>query len=125
MQGNDLTWITAEEVDGSIREVDWVGTGCVYLTRRILERMADLRGDEVFQPEHGMEWAGRGEDQEFCRSAKAVGFKLHYHTGVQVGHLGLTNVNQEFVGRIEQGVEPPKVDCMTESRAASEARLRG
>ena len=110
---NELSWIEADKWDGGIHEVDWVGTGCVYLSRVILERMTELRGREVFRPAAGMEKYARGEDQEFCASAKIAEFRLFYHTGIAVGHLGLTNIEEGFVRRIDQRVPDRKPNCTT------------
>ena len=107
---DELRWMEPSEFDGTVRQVDWVGTGCVFIWRRVLERLKEARGQRVFR---GIDWrgraTGRGEDQEFSRAVGLLGFGLFCDTSTQVGHLGLTNVDLPFVtahGKSERGNKP-------------------
>ena len=100
--GTQVTWI--DEFDGAVREVDWVGTGCVFIRRSVLQALVDRHGASgAFSAPKNLSWTGRGEDQEFCRKAGELGFKIGYHTGIRFGHVGLQEIRDELVDRIDQG----------------------
>ena len=62
-----------------LRQVDWVGTGCMLIRRRVLEAM---------RPPY-MEFGapGLGEDVVFCRRARELGFGVYVDASHCVGHL--------------------------------------
>lgn len=106
-------WMPAEEFDGQVREVDWVGTGCILVWRPVLECMRQIRGKRIFRGiEHDGLATGRGEDQEFSKAAGTAGFRLFCDTSTVAGHLGLTNVDLKFTESVrnQQGASEP-VDC--------------
>ncbi len=71
-----------------VKQVDWVGTGCLMIRRRVLETVSAPWF--VANPE------GSGEDTDFCRKASAAGFDVYCDTSVHVGHLGVTSVDLEY-----------------------------
>ncbi len=60
----------------SIREVDWVSGACLLHRRVVLDDIGGL--DERFFM--------YCEDVDFCLRARQVGWKVHYHPGMQVLH---------------------------------------
>lgn len=71
--------------------VDATGAACVLVHRSVLERI----GAERFNPAYpwfqetvlpGTEAQVVGEDVTFCFRARALGFPVHVHTGIHVGH---------------------------------------
>lgn len=91
-------------LDGTIKEVKYLGTGFMGITRTLLERMIvglDLplmhKGDETetypfFEekwfkdPDCGDMWLS--EDYDFCHKARQVGIKCYLDTGIRLGHIG-------------------------------------
>lgn len=75
----------------SVIEIDAVGTGCLLVHRSVLEAIrstADEHEGELWcwfrdLPLKGM-WLG--EDLYFCRRIRALGFKIHAHTGAVLPH---------------------------------------
>ncbi len=63
---------------GELRPVDGIGTGCLLIHRRVLEKV----GKPWFEYDSG----GGSEDLDFCRKAKAAGFKIYLDMGVQCLH---------------------------------------
>ena len=71
--------------------VDAAGTGCLLIHRSVLEAMR-----AVATPDEGDRWCffqdgpsgghWYGEDVNFCRRAKALGFPIHAHTGAVLPH---------------------------------------
>lgn len=89
--GKSAEWVTKWEPQGSLIEVDLIGTGCLLIHRRVLERMAkphfrweldpDLQPN-IADPRHS-------EDFSFCRRAKRdAGFQIFADTSVIAEHIG-------------------------------------
>ena len=115
----EVSWITSQEVTGSMVAVDWVGTGALLIWRNVLDQLKKERGNDIFQPDPlsvESTWGRRGEDQEFCRVAKLRGFRTWCHTGIPVGHVGLTNITPEFGAFAEEHVTawPQRPRCYTD-----------
>jgi len=112
--GDDLapSCMSTDEIDGSVRRVDWAGTGCMLIRRRVLERLAATRGRSIFRSiEIGGRPTGRGEDLEFCRAAGAEGFGIYCATHIVAGHLGLVEINADFISHLKtSGTETPPPD---------------
>jgi GT2 family glycosyltransferase len=70
-----------------LRKVDWVGTGCMLIRRKVLEAM---------QPPY-MEFLapGLGEDVFFCRKARQLGFGVYVDTAHCVGHMAAAPIDAE------------------------------
>jgi hypothetical protein len=75
----------------SLFEVDAAGTGCLLIHRSVLEKMRDEADEHQGQdwcwfwdgPIHG-NWIG--EDLQFCRRVKSLGFPIYAHTGAILPH---------------------------------------
>jgi GT2 family glycosyltransferase len=79
-----------EQVETSaagLRKVDWVGTGCLLIRRKVLAAM---------QPPY-MEFLAPGlaEDVFFCRKARQLGFSVYVDTAQCVGHMTATPIDAE------------------------------
>lgn len=90
--------ITGENMYG-IAEVDAVGTGCILITRRVLE---DVKAP--FQnryDEDGIRTAGL--DLEFCRKAKQKGYKVWAHLDYLCSHWTDVDLKQIYQSRSREG----------------------
>jgi len=67
------------EPEQGLVEVDAVGSGIIYIKRKVL----DTIGSPWFFYEMGV-----GEDVNFCKVAKELGFKIFVDTDINVGHVG-------------------------------------
>lgn len=94
----------APVLDGSIREVKYLATGFMGVTRTLLQKMIDgldlplmHEGDETkaypfFEEkyykdaDHGDIWLS--EDYDFCHKARQVGINSYLDTSIKLGHLG-------------------------------------
>ncbi len=68
---------------GDILQVDFVGMGFCLISRKVLESMPTpwfIFEMDVTNP------TGASEDFHFCRKARASGFQISLHTGVQCQH---------------------------------------
>ena len=85
-------------------EVDGIGTGCIMLSRRVLE---DVSKDEapfadIFD-KHGVRKYGL--DLAFCQRAKAKGYKVYAHLDYSTEHyvrMGLSKVYQSLPTNLGQ-----------------------
>lgn len=91
-------------LDGTIKEVRYLATGFMGVTRDLLEKMiAELKlplmhgGDEqeaypFFEetwhddPDYGVMWLS--EDYDFCHKARQVGVDSYLDTSIRLGHVG-------------------------------------
>jgi hypothetical protein len=84
----------ARAYEDSVVPVDWVGTGCILIPRKVLEdiraKFPELKLNkedtpfDFFRPissEHG-------EDVSFCKRANAAGHQTHIDLGLPVFHVG-------------------------------------
>lgn len=71
-------YLTADDLDGSVQHVDFVGGGAVFLRREALKEMMDPW------------WEGTGaldtSDIKFCEHARARGLEIGCHTGAPATH---------------------------------------
>lgn len=74
--------LTGEE---GLVECDAVGTGCMFLSRRILAHPKMKAPFLNIYDQEGMKI--RGLDLEFCRRAKELGFKVYAHTEYTCKHI--------------------------------------
>jgi hypothetical protein len=82
--------LQGEQVETSaagLRKVDWVGTGCMLIRRKVLEAM-QTPYMEFLGPE-------RGEDVYFCRKAMRMGFSVYLDTAYCVGHMTAQPIDAE------------------------------
>lgn len=64
--------------DDGIYEVDWVQGSCLMLRREVYDQIGGL--DEGFRM--------YSEELDFCRRAKAAGWRVIYHGGARIVHYG-------------------------------------
>lgn len=71
-------------------EVDVTGAACILVHRSVMESMRDEVGDRWFTPisvpKGKKGYTEFSEDMSFCVRVKALGHKLHVHTGIQTTH---------------------------------------
>lgn len=86
--------------DASEAHVDWVGSGCIAIKRKVLEdqRMLLARGydppalwRQVYEPNMVRT---SGLDIDFCRRAKRAGYKVKVKWGAEIGHYKTVDLNQ-------------------------------
>jgi GT2 family glycosyltransferase len=89
--------IELEKCDG-VTEIDAIGTGCIMLSRKVLEKVKapfmneyDQDGIKIF-----------GLDIAFCRRAKEKGFKIYVNTDYLCDHW--TKVNLKTMYAINYGL---------------------
>lgn len=95
--------------DGSLVEVDGVGTGFMLLKTEIFSKIAEpwFWNMPIRAREH---WVVLGEDYTFCRNAKDAGYKIHLDTAVKCGHDGIhTFTTEDFLACKEAKVEVPVI----------------
>jgi len=84
----------AREYSDQVRPVEWVGTGCFLVHRKVFEDIAKMFPElgskdpqipfDYFRPtSHTI-----GEDVSFCRRAKMAGHQPHIDLGLPVKHVG-------------------------------------
>ena len=79
-------------------EVGSVGTGSMLIQRRVLERLAEVKGfpeAPIWEAptQHSVERGGKrtwalGEDHHFCKDARDLGFHVWLDSRWESGHLG-------------------------------------
>lgn len=78
-----------DDVDGHIHEVGAIGTGFLLVRRQAVESVKERYG-RVFDTAYEDDASGKrvflGEDILFCRRLRELGYPVHLHTGVRVGH---------------------------------------
>lgn len=67
-------------------EVDAVGTGGILIKREVFEKIKNPWFETWYAKDgSGKHW---GVDIDFCKKAKAAGFKIHVDPEVELGHIG-------------------------------------
>lgn len=90
-------------LDGTIKVFEYIATGFMGISRKLLEKMRDEIPLPLLHPKNLKFWPffeekqypdrdGEGiflsEDYDFCEKARKVGVKSHIDTSIQLGHLG-------------------------------------
>jgi len=90
-------------LDGMIHEYEYLSSGFMGISRRLLEKMrddlplpllhpVDLKFwpffEEVRYPEREKEPIFLSEDYDFCEKARRLGIKSYIDTAIQLGHIG-------------------------------------
>jgi hypothetical protein len=71
--------LTPESPGLGLQVVQWVGTGCLLVSRRALEAVP---APQFEHPEPGV-----GEDVLFCEKLSRRGFRIHVDMSTEVGHM--------------------------------------
>ncbi len=90
-------------LDGNIHEFEYIASGFMGITRKLLERLVDelklpllhprdIKFYPFFEERQYSEREGEGiflsEDYDFCEKARKIGVKPYIDTSIQLGHLG-------------------------------------
>jgi hypothetical protein len=85
----------ARAYEDAIVPVDWVGTGCMLIHRKVFEDIRAKFGDslKINVPDYDYDYfrpfdSARGEDVSFCLRAKDAGHQPHLDLGLPVFHVG-------------------------------------
>lgn len=78
--------------------VDATGGACLLIHRSVFQKLAELYEPPwVWFQETKLGAKSTGEDITFCLRARAAGFPIYVHTGIEFGHMKLVEINTEFV----------------------------
>jgi hypothetical protein len=91
-------------LDGSIKEIDYLSTGFMGISKKLLQSIVDklklplchanfphFRCYPFFEStavQYNGEWIYESEDWDFCRKAKQAGFNAYLDTSILLGHEG-------------------------------------
>jgi len=85
----------AKAYEDAVVPVDWVGTGCMLIHRKVFEDIKAKFGDSlrINVPDYEIDYfrpfdSARGEDVSFCIRAKDAGHQPHIDLGLPVFHVG-------------------------------------
>lgn len=102
-QPSSYAYDAVYHLDGKIHEFEYVSTGFMGISRKLLEKMRDETPlsllhpndlkfwpffEEVQYPEREAEGIFLSEDYAFCEKARKVGIKSYIDSSIQLGHLG-------------------------------------
>jgi hypothetical protein len=85
----------ARTYEDAVVPVDWVGTGCMLIHRKVFDDIRSKYGDslKINVPDYEYDYfrpfdSARGEDVSFCIRAKEAGHQPHLDLGLPVFHVG-------------------------------------
>jgi hypothetical protein len=85
----------ARVYEDKVVELDWVGTGCILIHRKVFNDIREKFGDElkIDVPDYDYDYfrpfnSAHGEDVSFCKRAKEAGHQPHLDLGLPVFHVG-------------------------------------
>jgi len=85
----------ARAYEDAVVPVDWVGTGCMLIHRKVFDDIRAKFGDslKINVPDYDYDYfrpfdSARGEDVSFCLRAKDAGHQPHLDLGLPVFHVG-------------------------------------
>jgi hypothetical protein len=81
--------------EDAVVPVDWVGTGCMLIHRKVFDDIRATYGDDlkIKVPDYDYDYfrpfdSAHGEDVSFCMRAKKAGHQPHVDLGLPVYHVG-------------------------------------
>jgi len=102
-------------LDGSIKEVKYLGTGFMGITRKLIEKMVKELALPLMHEGGGLEayplfeerrhedidfgWMWLSEDYDFCHKARDVGVRSYLDTSIKIRHVG------EALWRVDDTIE--------------------
>ncbi len=90
-----------------IKECDAIGTGCIVISRRVLEALKD---DAPFVNEYDKQGLRMvGLDFNFCRKAQKKGFKVYAHLDYVCSHWTEMDLRQIYLSMVNEGLEYKKM----------------
>ena len=85
----------ARAYEDKVVGLDWVGTGCILIHRKVFNDIRAKYGDElkIDVPDYDYDYfrpfdSAHGEDVSFCKRAKEAGHQPHLDLGLPVFHVG-------------------------------------
>lgn len=89
------TTVVSDYPRDTLVRVHGTGAACLLIHRSVLEKMGETFPEPAPWFFDGV-WNGHefGEDIAFCYRAGQVGFPVHVHTGIRVGHLKTTVIDE-------------------------------
>jgi len=85
----------AKAYEDAVVPVEWVGTGCMLIHRKVFDDIRAKFGDslKINVPDYEYDYfrpfdSARGEDVSFCIRAKEAGHQPHLDLGLPVFHVG-------------------------------------
>ena len=85
----------ARAYEDAVVTVDWIGTGCLLIHRKVFEDIRAKYGDslKIDVPDYEYDYfrpfdSARGEDVSFCIRAKEAGHQPYIDLGLPVFHVG-------------------------------------
>jgi hypothetical protein len=85
----------ARTYEDAVVPVEWVGTGCMLIHRKVFDDIRAKFGDslKINVPDYDYDYfrpfdSARGEDVSFCLRAKDAGHQPHLDLGLPVFHVG-------------------------------------
>ena len=87
MQAHDDLYRTIDDVHDGVKAVDAIGMACSIVKRGVFEAFYALQGFEKDRPKW-FRFTQFGEDIQFCRDAKSMGYSVVVDTDFVCDHLG-------------------------------------
>jgi len=95
-QREDGLYYFLEDWDADLVEVDVIGTGAICIAREVFEALTPpyFWYDYSHFNDKGSEFISASEDVQFCKSARAAGFRIWCDTTIKMPHLISGKVNE-------------------------------
>jgi len=90
----------------ALNGVDYTGAACLLVHRSVYENLATRYGDNAHPWFAESEIGGQeyGEDVTFCMRARAAGYPIFVHTGIKIGHMKMSVIDEEAYLAYRRGI---------------------